>query len=114
MFNFCLLSGIVVSVPTLTCYGKGNPVTEFTLEIRMRNHRGGIIQVKCHSSLAVRVAKHIDTGDRIAVAGFLTRDINRADNETYMNDLRLVAEELEVLRKVPSIEPEPSGEDSLL
>ena len=111
MFNFCLLSGIVITEPTLRCNRKGDPLTEFTIEIWMRNYRGGIIQVNCLGRLAVGVVKHLAIGDRIAAAGFLTRDINREDNETYMNELRLAATELEVLRKVPDIEAEPFGED---
>lgn len=113
MFNFCFLSGRVTTIPTLRCYGKDNPVTEFTLEILMGNYRWATIKGECLGRLAMGAAKHLGIGDRIAVAGLISQAAHRQDNGTYKDELRLVASDLEPLRRDPDIESEPYGEDLL-
>jgi hypothetical protein len=62
MFNYCVLSGRVITDPTLRFYGKDSPVTEFTLNILMGNRRWGTIKVSTFSSLAMGAAKHLRHG----------------------------------------------------
>ena len=106
MFNFCVLSGRVTTVPTLRFYGKDNPVTEFTLQILMENRRWGTIKVQTFSRLAMAAAKHLGMGDRVVVAGYISGGVLR-------HDICLVASDLEPLREDPDTEPRPSGEDLL-
>ena len=104
MFNYCVLSGRVTTIPTLRCYGKDNPVTEFKLEISVGNNRWGIITLQCLGRLAMGAAKHLSIGERIAVAGYIIGGAHRQDNGTYKDELRLVASDLELLREDPDIE----------
>ena len=113
MFNYCVFSGRVMTIPMMQYFGKDKPVTEFTLEILRANDRCGKIRVKCFSSLAMGAAKHFSLGDRVAVAGFISGGVNRQDNGEYQYELLLVASDLELLREDPDLEPEPSGEDQL-
>jgi hypothetical protein len=113
MFNYCLLSGRVITVPTLRFYAKDKPATEFTLEILMGDYRWGTIRVDCLGRLAVGAAKHLSIGDRIAVAGLISRTAHRQDDGTYKDELRLVASDLELLRRDSDIESELSDEDLL-
>ena len=106
MFNYCVLSGRVTTVPTLRFYGKDIPVTEFTLQILMENRRWGTIKVQTLSRLAMAAAKHLGMGDRVVVAGFISGGALR-------HDICLVASDLEPLRGDSDIESEPSGEDLL-
>ena len=104
MFNYCLFSGRVITIPTLRYFGKEKPVTEFTLDILMGNARYGTIKVECYSRLAMEAAKHLSMGDRIAVAGFISGGKHRQDNGKYQYELRLVASDLAPLREDPDIE----------
>jgi single-stranded DNA-binding protein len=104
MFNFCVVSGRIITEPMLKFYGKDNPVTQFTLEILIANYRWIRIKVRFLGRLAVEVAKHLRLGNRVAVAGFISWDID-------MNDLLLDAHEVEVVSEMPIIEPESFGED---
>ena len=83
MFNYCVLGGRVTTIPTLRCYGKDNPVTEFNLEISVGNDRWGTIKVECLGRLAMAAAKHLSLGDRVAVSGFLAGGVRRQDDGTY-------------------------------
>jgi single-stranded DNA-binding protein len=113
MFNYCVFSGRVITIPTMQYFGKDKPVTEFTLEILNVNDRCGKIRVKCFGSLAMGAAKHLSLCDRVAVAGFISGGVHRQDNGKYQYELLLVASDLAPLREDPDIEPGPSGEDLL-
>jgi single-stranded DNA-binding protein len=113
MFNYCFISGRVMTIPTLQYFGKDKAVTEFTLEISRASDRCGKIKVKCYSSLALEVAKHLRLRDRVVVAGFISGDVHRQANGEYQYELLLVASDVELLREDPDIEPELSGEDLL-
>jgi hypothetical protein len=106
MFNYCVLSGRVITDPTLRFFGKDSPVTEFTLQILMENQRWGTIKVKTFSRVAMAAVKHLDMGDRVVVAGFLSGGV-------LPQDICLLASDLEALREDFEIEPEPSGGDLL-
>jgi hypothetical protein len=113
MFNYCVLSGRVTTIPTLRCYGKDHPVTEFNLEIWLGKDRWGTVKVECLGRLAMAAAKHLSLCHRVAVAGCIAGAVRRQDDGTYKYELRLVASDLEPLREDPDVEPKPSGEDLL-
>jgi hypothetical protein len=106
MFNYCVLSGRVMSIPTMRYFGKDSPVTEFTLQILEENRRWGTIKVHTFSRLAMAAAKHLGMGDMVVVGGFISGGVLR-------QDICLVASDLAPLREDPDIESEPSGEDLL-
>ena len=113
MFNYCFLSGRVITIPTLRYFGKDNPVTEFTLEILVENKRYGTIKVECYSKLAMEAAKLLRSWERVAVAGFLSGAVYPQDNGTYQYELRLAASALVPLREDPDMASEPSGDNLL-
>jgi single-stranded DNA-binding protein len=113
MFNYCVFSGRVITIPTLRYFGKDKPVTEFTLQILMGNHRCGTIKVVNFGRLAMEAAKYLSMGDRVAVAGFIFGAKHQQDDGAYRYELRLVATDVAPLREDPEIEPEPSGGDLL-
>jgi primosomal replication protein N len=103
MFNFCLLSGLVVSRPLVRFYQEELPVTKFFLDIHVSAYAGGRIEVTCLGKMALDSAKYLHIGTGIAVAGFISRGIDRPANATSMTDLGLTASELEVLSDGPFI-----------
>jgi hypothetical protein len=55
MFNYCVLSGRVITIPTLRYFGKDKPVTEFTLgECSMGHNQSRMLQqIGCGSCKAL-------------------------------------------------------------
>lgn len=104
MFNYCVFSGRIITIPTLRYFGKDKPVTVFTLEFLIGNDRGGTIKVQCYERLAMEAVKHLSVCDRVAVEGFISGGVHRQDNGTYQYELRLVASDLGPLREDPDIE----------
>ena len=111
MFNYCVFSGRVMTIPTMQYFGKDKPVTEFNLEILRGNDQCGKIKVKCFSRLAMEPVKHLSLCNRVVVVGSIFGGVRCQDNGKYQYELLLVASDLAPLREDPDIEPEPSGED---
>jgi hypothetical protein len=107
MFNYCVLSGRLTTNPTLRFFGKDSPVTEFTLQILMENHRWGTIKVQTLSRLAMAAAKHLNMGDKVIVVGVISEGF------ALRQEIYLLASGLEALREDFKIESEPSGGDLL-
>jgi hypothetical protein len=107
MFNYCVCSGRIITDPTLRFFGKDSPVTEFTLQILMENHRWGTIKVQTMSRLAMAAAKHLNMGDKVIVVGVISGGV------VFHQDIYLLASDLEALREDFEIESEPSGGDLL-
>jgi hypothetical protein len=103
MFNYCVLSGRLITDPTLRFQGKDSPVTEFNLDILKENRRWGTIKVSTFSSLAMGAAKHLRMGDMVVAGGFISGGVLR-------QEICLAASALAPLREDPDIESEPSGE----
>ncbi|MFZ5448919.1 MAG: single-stranded DNA-binding protein [Thermodesulfobacteriota bacterium] len=94
MFNYCFLSGEVLTEPETKRYGKEG-VTIFELAVMTGHVRAGAIRITCYFRLAVAAAKHIHQGDYVAVMGYLFWRFNEVEGK---KGPEIVALDLEFVR----------------
>ena len=70
MFNYCFLSGEVLTEPELKCFDN-EAVTILELGAMAGRDKAGVIKIACYKRLAVAAAKHIHQGDYVSVMGYI-------------------------------------------
>jgi hypothetical protein len=101
MFNFCLLTGIVITLPTLSYFGVDNPVTDFDMIILLGKQQVGRITVLCSNRQAMRTIKYVNDGVIVVAAGFISESQRQGADGVWSKKLILNASQVEVLdRKI--------------
>jgi hypothetical protein len=113
MFNYCFLSGEVLTEPELKCYDD-EAVTIFKLEMMAGRHKAGVIKITCFKRLSVVAAKLIHQGDYLSVMGYIWY-LSETEERQGKEIPELIALDLEFVRSdshlLRSTFPEEENED---
>jgi len=113
VFNYCFLSGEVLTEPELKCYDN-EAVTIFRLGMTAGRDKAGVIKITCFKRLAVAAAKLIHQGDHLSVMGYLWY-LSETEERQGKEVPELIALDLEFVRSdshdLDSTFPEEEEED---
>jgi len=98
MFNYCVLSGVVCGGLDVDCIRGESAFIRFQLAIQSLLEPVGWIDIFCFSRDAIRAAKYLRLGDRVAVVGFLVMNEWQSDAGEWHNDAEVIALFLELIK----------------
>lgn len=105
MFNICVLTGLVITIPTLTYFRGETPVTDFEMDILVDQLRMGQITVSCSDREAMRTVKYVSKGIIVVAAGFMIASQRPDADGVWRKKMILKASDVEVLdREIFSLE----------
>ncbi len=96
MFNYCFLSGEVLTEPELKCLDNEAAVV-FELGAMAGQWKVGGTKIVCFQRLAVAAAKHIHQGDYVSVMGYIWY-LGKIEGQPGKEDPEIIALHMEFVR----------------
>jgi single-strand DNA-binding protein len=100
MLNHVVLSGNLGHDPETKYYGENQdqPVTTFSLALRVNRTRTGWIRVVCFNRLAEVAGRYLHQGAKVVVAGVLDQQKFETQDGQSRNGFSLMAQSLEFIK----------------
>jgi single-strand DNA-binding protein len=96
MFNYCFLTGEVLTEPELKCLDN-EAVVIFELGAMAGRCKVGVIKIVCFKRLAVAAGKHIHQGDYVSVMGYFWY-LGESEDRPGKEDPEIIALHMEFVR----------------